>query len=314
MKFATAALSAAALLAASVSSVPFRRDVPVDLVPQFGVTAGVNPTGTGDCDGIPNAQGVPIKIPCSCPPDRDSFIAELNQNVNAGFVINNPSVKLTFPTDNSKASQLARLNAAAVTLQNLKGPGVGCPVAATTFSAQNAAINAGQDPSTVVVPGPAAATPGAPAPAATTAAAAPATTSAAAAAAPPANNAASGTPSAAQIAQLAPPLGFQAGVNPTGTGDCDGAVKDASGKPVKVPCSCPPSQDVYIAALTTNVQAGKAVNNPSVAVTFPTGSSDQDQAARINAALVSLQNLHGPGVGCPAASTTLLSQLKAVQH
>ena len=47
MKFATAALSAAALLAATVSSVPVRRDVPVDLVPQFGVKAGVNPTGTG---------------------------------------------------------------------------------------------------------------------------------------------------------------------------------------------------------------------------------------------------------------------------
>lgn len=47
MKFATAALSAAALLAASVSSVPVRRDVPVDLVPQFGIQANVNPTGTG---------------------------------------------------------------------------------------------------------------------------------------------------------------------------------------------------------------------------------------------------------------------------
>ncbi|KAJ3520710.1 hypothetical protein NM688_g9125 [Phlebia brevispora] len=74
MKVSTAIFSAAAILAASVSSVPVRRDVPVDLVPQFGVQAGVNPDGTGNCDGIPNAQGVPIKIPCSCPPDRDSFI------------------------------------------------------------------------------------------------------------------------------------------------------------------------------------------------------------------------------------------------
>ena len=47
MKFATAALAAGALFAASVSSVPVRRDVPVDLVPQFGVRANVNPTGTG---------------------------------------------------------------------------------------------------------------------------------------------------------------------------------------------------------------------------------------------------------------------------
>ena len=81
---------------------------------------------------------------------------ELNQNVNAGFVINNPSVKLSFPTDNSQASQNARLNAAAVTLQNLNGPGKGCPIVSTTFSAQQAAINAGQNPATVVVPGPAA--------------------------------------------------------------------------------------------------------------------------------------------------------------
>ncbi|GJE92655.1 hypothetical protein PsYK624_088100 [Phanerochaete sordida] len=310
MKFSTAALSAAAILAASVSSIPVRRDVPVDLVPQFGVNANVNPTGTGDCDGIPNAQGVPIKIPCACPPDRNAFIAELNQNVNAGFVINNPSVKLSFPTDSSTASAQARINAAAVTLQNLHGPGQGCPIVSTTFTAQSNAINAGQDPSTVVVPGPAAATGAAPAPAAAS--------PAPAAPAPPANNAAAGAapagaPSAAQIAQLAPPLGFTAGKNPTGTGDCDGAVNDASGNPIKVPCTCPPSQDVYLAALTTNVQAGKAVNNPSVAVSFPTGSSKQEQAARIEAALVTIQNLNGPGVGCPAASTTLSSQLKTAQ-
>ena len=45
-----------------------------------------------------------------------------------------------------------------------------------------------------------------------------------------------------------------------GTGNCDGAVNDASGKPIQVPCSCPPSQSDYIAALTTNVEAGKAIN------------------------------------------------------
>lgn len=67
-------------------------------------------------------------------------------------------------------------------------------------------------------------------------------------------------------------------------------------------------------ALAANVAAGKAVNNPTVAVSFPTGNSNADKAARINAALVSLQNLNGPGKGCPAASTTLLSQLKAVQQ
>lgn len=308
MKFATVALSAAALLAASVSSVPVRRDVPVDLVPQFGIQSNTNPTGTGDCDGIPNAQGVPIKVPCQCPPDRNSFIAELNQNVNAGFVLNNPSVKLTFPTDSSQASQLARLNAAAVTLQNLHGPGVGCPVAATTFSAQQAAINAGQNPATVVVPGAAAATGAAPAPATTPAAAAPPASSPASSGA-----LAGGVPSAAQIAALAPPLGFHSGVNPTGTGDCDGAVNGANGQPIKVPCQCPPDQATYIAALTANVNAGKAINNPSVAVSFPTGNSNTDKAARIEAATVTLQNLNGPGKGCPNTSTTLGAQLAALQ-
>lgn len=71
---------------------------------------------------------------------------ELSQNVAAGFVVNNPTVKLSFPTDDSKSSQLARLNAASDTLQNLHGPGVGCPIVSTTFQAQNAAINAEPGP------------------------------------------------------------------------------------------------------------------------------------------------------------------------
>lgn len=182
-----------------------------------------------DCDGINNAQGQPIKIPCACPPDRATFIAvrsnicchlslhtydffqDLNANVNAGFATNNPTVKLSFPTDSSQASALARLNAAAVTLQNLNGPGQGCPVVSTTFQAQQAAVNAGQDPNSVQAPAAVAAPPdGATAPAPAAPAPAPA------APAPPANNVAAGTPSQSQIAALAPSLGFQAGVNPTG--------------------------------------------------------------------------------------------------
>lgn len=34
----------------------------------------LNPTGTGDCDGITNAAGQVVKIPCSCPPDRNAFL------------------------------------------------------------------------------------------------------------------------------------------------------------------------------------------------------------------------------------------------
>ncbi|KAL4249840.1 hypothetical protein ABKN59_006631 [Abortiporus biennis] len=297
MKFPTFVLSAAALYAASVASRPVRRDVDPSLVPEFGLQSGLNPTGTGDCDGINGTNGQPIKIPCACPPDRDQFIQELNKNVAAGFVINNPSVHLSFPTDSSKASQSARLNAAAVTLQNLNGPGKGCPVASTTFSAQNAAINAESDNGTAAAPSSAASTPAA-------SQAAPA-----AAAASPASD----VPSAADITRLAPNLGFQSGVNPTGTGDCDGAVNGADGKPIKVPCACPPTQDVFIQHLIGDVQAGHAVNNPTVAVTFPTDDSKNSQLARITAASIALQNLNGPGKGCPIVSTTLQAQAKAIQ-
>ncbi|KAI0265553.1 hypothetical protein BC834DRAFT_877453 [Gloeopeniophorella convolvens] len=140
MKFITAFFLAG--LAATVSSVPLaRRDVDPNLVPQFGFSAGVNPTGTGDCDGAVNgADGKPIKIPCACPPDRNAFIASLNGNVNAGHVVNNPGVAVTFPTDGSTASQIARLQTSIVTLQNLNGPGQGCPVVSTTFLKQQQAL------------------------------------------------------------------------------------------------------------------------------------------------------------------------------
>ena len=55
----------------------------------------------------------------------------------------------------------------------------------------------------------------------------------------------------ATIESLAPPLGFKSGVNPTGTGDCDGAIDGADGKPIKIPCDCPPAQDVYISVRST---------------------------------------------------------------
>jgi hypothetical protein len=105
------------------------------LVPQFGVTAGQSPDGTGNCIGINN-----IKIPCSCPPDRNTFIADLNANVAAGHATNNPSIAVSFPTGSDNASAAQRIEAAIVTLQNLNGPGVGCPAASTTFSAQLAAV------------------------------------------------------------------------------------------------------------------------------------------------------------------------------
>ncbi|KIM91372.1 hypothetical protein PILCRDRAFT_810645 [Piloderma croceum F 1598] len=270
MKLTFALMSA--VLAASVSSVPMKRDVDPSLVPDFGHAANVNPTGTGDCDGAVNGtNGQPVKVPCSCPPDRNSFIQSLNANVNAGHAVNNPSIPVTFPTGQDSASKVARIQASLVTLQNLNGPGKGCPAASTTLVAQQAALQKrvfeeftfskrDVDPA------------------------------------------------------LVPDFGHAAGVNPTGTGDCDGAVNGTDGQPIKVPCSCPPDRTSFIQKLNANVAAGHAINNPSVAVTFPTGQDNVSQVARIQASLVTLQNLNGPGQGCPAASTTFVAQQQALQR
>jgi len=283
MKFSTAIFSTAFIV--TVASVPVKRDVDPNLIPDFGFAAGKNPTGTGDCDGAVNgADGKPIKIPCACPPDRQVFIDSLNKNVAAGKAVNNPSVAVSFPTDNSQASQLARINTALVTLQNLNGPGQGCPAASTTFVAQQKAIQAGGS--------------AAPAPAAAPAAAAPAAPAAAAA---PASS------DTAALDKLTPQFGVTPGQNPTGTGDCDGI------NGVKIPCSCPPDRQAFLKSLQGNIAAGQATNNPSVKVSFPTDNSPASQRARIQASLVTLQNLNGPGKGCPAASTTFSAQLAAVK-
>jgi hypothetical protein len=117
---------------------------------------------------------------------------------------------------------------------------------------------------------------------------------------------------AADIARLAPDLGVKAPLPPTGFGDCKGPVNNAAGQPISVPCSCPPSCEAFIAALTKDVLAGQAVNNLSVKVSFPLGDSVADKKGRINAASVTLQNLNGPGKGCPFVSTTLGAQVKAL--
>src|SRR5712672_2486478 len=122
----------------------------------------------------------------------------LNANVAAGHVLNNPSVPIAFPQDDSKGSQLARLNAASVTLQNLNGPGRGCPIVSTTFQAQAAAINAGTP--SPVTPSPV-----------STPSSSPSSTSGE----PLSTPSSVSTPSASQIESLAPSLGFTAGKNPT---------------------------------------------------------------------------------------------------
>ena len=59
MKFSTFILAAAAI-GASVNSSPLtRRDVDPALVPDFGVTAGVNPDGTGYARPLPFVYSAP---------------------------------------------------------------------------------------------------------------------------------------------------------------------------------------------------------------------------------------------------------------
>jgi len=135
----------------------------------------------------------------------------LVSDVLARHAVNNPTVKVSFPLDNSKASQLARLTAASVTLQNLFGPGKGCPIVSTTFQAQAAAINAGTAPPPPTVPSPSPSTSPKPASSQT-----PLPTPSPSSAPAPTPTPSFGTPSAAQIEALAPQLGFTAGKNPTG--------------------------------------------------------------------------------------------------
>lgn len=74
MKFTTSLVAASAIIASVYSAPVQRAGVDPALVPDFGIVAGTNPSGTGDCDGTIGADGKAILIPCACPPDRDSFI------------------------------------------------------------------------------------------------------------------------------------------------------------------------------------------------------------------------------------------------
>jgi len=276
MKFTSTFISAI-VLAVTVSALPVqKRGVDPNLVPQFGVTAGQSPDGTGNCIGINN-----IKIPCACPPDRQSFIDSLSANVAAGHDVNNPGISVTFPTDNSIASQITRMQASITALQNLHGAGVGCPAASTTFSAQLSALQNGT---------PAPAPPPAPVPPPP----------------PPAPAPAAPAPAGGVDPNLVPQFGVTAGQSPDGAGNCIGINN------IKIPCSCPPDRNSFIASLSANVAAGHDVHNPGVPAPFPTDNSTGSQIARIQTAISSLQNLFGSGVGCPASSTTFSAQLKAL--
>lgn len=102
---------------------------------------------------------------------------------------------------------------------------------------------------------------------------------------------------------LVPDFGVAQNVNANAKqqGSCDG-FNAASNSVVLISCSCPPSRATFLAALNKNVAAGSVQGDK---VTFNNDASDQSAATnkqRATAMLVTLQNLNGAGVGCPAAS------------
>ncbi|POS73923.1 hypothetical protein DHEL01_v207680 [Diaporthe helianthi] len=105
----------------------------LSLIPEFGVEQGVNPTGTGDCDGFNAAQNKVVKINCErCPPPRDAYVAQLAEDLNAGNVFGSP---ITFNTDpataNDPQANKDRATACLTSLQSFYGSkGVGCPAVA----------------------------------------------------------------------------------------------------------------------------------------------------------------------------------------
>jgi len=94
-----------------------------------------------ECLGPVQPDGQKKRIPCACPPTRDAFVDALFRDASLGHAANNPTVRVTFPTGDSVQDKKARLTAGTIALQNLNGPGKGCPNVATTFAAQNAALN-----------------------------------------------------------------------------------------------------------------------------------------------------------------------------
>ncbi|KAF1953849.1 hypothetical protein CC80DRAFT_537127 [Byssothecium circinans] len=103
----------------------YPRAIDPALVPDFGVKPNQKIANSADCQGINNSR-----IPCQCPPNRQTFITKLNQFVDAGNAFGSP---VKFPQGTDAASQKTRTNALILTLQNLNGKGVGCPLVSTTF-------------------------------------------------------------------------------------------------------------------------------------------------------------------------------------
>jgi len=129
MQHSFALLALVAIVTAAPRSI-VRRDINRALIPNFGVQRGTpSAKHPGNCRGLHDAP-----IPCFCPPDRDPFIAKLNQFVAAGKA-GKSDVVISFPEGNDPASIAAQNHALITTMQNFNDtlPGVGCPSAAAVF-------------------------------------------------------------------------------------------------------------------------------------------------------------------------------------
>lgn len=117
--------------------------IDASLVPDFGVTPNTNPDvrQVGSCDGFSLATNSIVNIPCTCPPSRADFLQALGRNVAAGSITTIPDggTPIRFNNDagdQSPSTIQLRATAMVITLQNLFGPGIGCPAA----SAPNFAV------------------------------------------------------------------------------------------------------------------------------------------------------------------------------
>ncbi|KAJ3208137.1 hypothetical protein HDU67_007002 [Dinochytrium kinnereticum] len=253
--------------------------------PQLGAGPGLTPPCTGDRD---SAVRRGLKIPCSCPPPQDVFAEQ--------FVVDHGANILT---DGSVNSQKLNIEKAIVTLQE----SFCCPAGAVTLSDQLSSLNNGGGAAAPPPPPPPPAAPAPPAPAPP-------------APAPPASNGLSATanlfrqnrvcprpvittqrknPASDRAAALraAPQLGAGPGLTPPCTGDRDSEIRNG----LKIPCSCPPPQDVFAEQFVVDHGAN-----------ILTDGSRLSQRLNIEKAIVTLQE----SFCCPAGAVTLSGQLSAL--
>ncbi|KAJ3109600.1 hypothetical protein HDU96_007163 [Phlyctochytrium bullatum] len=257
---------------------------------------GAGPGQTPPCQGDRLSevrQG--IRIPCMCPPSQEVF--------NEQFVLDHGA---DIRTDGSVQSQQLNLEKAIVTLQN----SFCCPAAAVTFNAQLTTLrNGGGAPKAAPAPAPAPAPaqpkqnnnpppPPPPPPPAANNNGLSATINlfhanrACPAPRPPNPNAA---PNRAAALAAAPSLGAGPGQSPPCQGDRLSEVRQG----VRIPCMCPPSQDVFNEQFVLDHGAD-----------IRTDGSVQSQQLNLEKAIVTLQN----SFCCPAAAVTFNAQLTTLRN